>query len=70
MLKKHASSPWQQSNSCNQVYKMNIVYTFTCLSVSNRNTVCIYSAEALSYDMTGIYLFSTWKDNIKLKRKQ
>ena len=38
MLKKHASSPWQQSNSCNQVYK---VCTFTCLSVSNGLIDCV-----------------------------
>ena len=37
MRKKHASSPWRQSHSCNQVYKILIVYTFTCLSVSNGN---------------------------------
>ena len=37
MWKNHASSPWRQSNWCNQVYKMLIVYTFTCLYVSNGN---------------------------------
>ena len=41
MRKKHASSPWQQSNSCNQIYKMLIVYTFTCLSVSNGFIYCV-----------------------------
>ena len=66
MLKKHASSPWQQSNSCNQVYKMLIDYYFSCLSVSNGNSVCICSADALSYDMTRICLSSTWEGNIKL----
>ena len=30
------------------------------------NSVCIYSADAFSYDMTRICLSSTWEDNIKL----
>ena len=67
MRKKHAGS---HGGSQIRVIKF-IKCLFAHFHMSVRiewklNSVCICSADALSYNMTRICLFSTWEDYIKL----